>query len=621
MSWSPIWAPSGVLPNRNSSVFDPCSARRDSTRTNAQSAELLKFSMNIPNFDRQSLGSSTIVLPPIYGPIGVRRSPSPSFAALPTMVPGGTACQPTSFVRTSSQADYLLSGRHGLPSPMDSTYFCSPIEVAHKVNHVNQPTRPFGDQPLMSPAPSPHPAVCSHLAYSSNQPKRSKAALATEDWDHPSFARPPHRAVAEPKLNKTADFWRPAGSPTDPNPAHQTTSTTDELQPISDEPLVPNVYPVPPPPPYEQSAAPLSDLAADIVWERCYFPKPRASVAVVPAPWESPLSWSTHSGFQSVTSPASHMASSNWTGSSANTFGVIGAEAKARRFNRQYPSSSVSPPQSERSNSPAHSRKQSIGTKMEVKPAFRRWTRQVLEQTLLSPPVLILALHYIDSLAGTDVFGDGNGKMSLLPYKMLLAALVVANKTLDDHSYRNSTFANVSSMTNAEVNGIEVALLKALKFDVVPSCDQWTNWLKEVIVAGERSGLLLPELGPPSPISPMPTPLFDAHPAERSPQHFEPSHSVHHGSIFDQAPTPEYHWHPTLDPLGPGVNHKSFASTAPQVETVPHLSGDFRFHPAPAPIESHRQFSNGPLSSFGAEFPSTYSANHFPRIYPAYSSQ
>ncbi|KAI9625399.1 hypothetical protein KEM48_010879 [Puccinia striiformis f. sp. tritici PST-130] len=459
MSWSPIWAPSGVLPNRNSSVFDPCSARRDSTRTNAQSAELLKFSMNIPNFDRQSLGSSTIVLPPIYGPIGVRRSPSPSFAALPTMVPGGTACQPTSFVRTSSQADYLLSGRHGQP---------------------RQPTHPAVRRSTAHvPRPSPHPAVCSHLAYSSNQPKRSKAALATEDWDHPSFARPPHRAVAEPKLNKTADIWRPAGSPTDPNPAHQTTSTTDELQPISDEPLVPNVYPVPPPPPYEQSAAPLSDLAADIVWERCYFPKPRASVAVVPAPWESPLSWSTHSGFQSVTSPASHMASSNWTGSSANTFGVIGAEAKARRFNRQYPSSSVSPPQSARSNSPAHSRKQSI--------------------------VLILALHYIDSLAGTDVFGDGNGKMSLLPYKMLLAALVVANKTLDDHSYRNSTFANVSSMTNAEVNGIEVALLKALKFDVVPSCDQWTNWLKEVIVAGERSGLLLPELGPPSPISPMPT--------------------------------------------------------------------------------------------------------------------
>lgn len=158
---------------------------------------------------------------------------------------------------------------------------------------------------------------------------------------------------------------------------------------------------------------------------------------------------------------------------------------------------------------------------------------------MLSPQVLILALYYIDSVAGTDVFGDANGKMSLLPYKMLLAALVVANKTLDDHSYRNSTFANVSSMTNAEVNAIEVALLKALKFDVAPSSEQWTNWLKEVIAAGERSGLLLPELGPPSPISPLLTPQFNGHPEERSSQpHFEPGYPVQHGSIFDQAPTP-----------------------------------------------------------------------------------
>ncbi|OAV95528.1 hypothetical protein PTTG_26644 [Puccinia triticina 1-1 BBBD Race 1] len=339
MSWTPVWAPSGLSPlrpstttttnnnhgninnnNNSSTVFsDPSLApqrRRDGSWTNAQTAELLKFSMSITSHHdrphRQSLAGSTIQLPPIYGPIGFRRSPLPSFAALPPIIPGlVTGAQPpstssSSFPRKSSLADFQLplSARHHhqLPSPIHSSYFCSPVPAPTKPSSSSSSSiliRPF-DEPYSSPMLSPHPAlVCaSHPAaayVSSNPPKRSKAALATEDWDHPSFARPPHRAVPEPSLlAKTADFWRPAapGSPMDlSTDIHGSLSAKDlQAQPICDEPLVPNVYPVPPPPPYEQSAAPLSDLAADIVWERCYFPKPRAaSTAPAACRWCCPM--------------------------------------------------------------------------------------------------------------------------------------------------------------------------------------------------------------------------------------------------------------------------------------------------------------------------------------------
>lgn len=674
MSWTPVWAPSGLSPlrpstttttnnnhgninnnNNSSTVFsDPSLApqrRRDGSWTNAQTAELLKFSMSITGHHdrphRQSLAGSTIQLPPIYGPIGFRRSPLPSFAALPPIIPGlVTGAQPpstssSSFPRKSSLADFQLplSARHHhqLPSPIHSSYFCSPVPAPTKPSSSSSSSiliRPF-DEPYSSPMLSPHPAlVCaSHPAaayVSSNPPKRSKAALATEDWDHPSFARPPHRAVPEPSLlAKTADFWRPAapGSPMDlSTDIHGSLSAKDlQAQPICDEPLVPNVYPVPPPPPYEQSAAPLSDLAADIVWERCYFPKPRAAstapaAAAGVAPWDSAFSWSTSYGFHS--SPTSHMAPSLvnptcWPGGPSTTpgFGVIGAEAKARRFHRPYPpASSVSPPPPSdvSSHSPhPHGRKPSLGQagKVEVKPAFRRWTRQVLESTLLSPQVLILALFYVDQLAGVDVFGDLNGKMSLAPYKMLLAALVVANKTLDDHSYRNSTFANVSSMTNAEVNAIEVCLLKALKFDVVPTTVQWTGWLKEVIGAGERSGLLMPPelVGPPSPISPhLPSPAlfaggFDGFPSL-------PNHLLH-GSIFDQAPTPDFQWHPSsVDPRatsttagsgGAGGGNMSKPSAPIPLQNLPH---DLRFllHHPPVPVEPFRVDPHQHLELTGA---------------------
>ncbi|PLW27045.1 hypothetical protein PCANC_12042 [Puccinia coronata f. sp. avenae] len=621
MSWSPTWAPSGLSPTRNSTLFDLCHARPDGSWTNAQTAELLKFSMNLSNVDRhQSSLGSTVQLPPIYGHTALRRSSPLSSAAVrlsairPAVV-GYQKPPPPAFPRKSSLTSvYSMSERYNLPSPMDSTtHFCPAAQVAVAAPKVNPLIQPFNDHPYSSPTLSPpHPARCSHPVYTSNPPKRSKAALATEDWDHPSFARPPHRAVAEEAQpnhnnNPTEFGWQSttASPKHDINPVDQSYSPQNLNQPLSDEPLVPSVYPVPPPPPYEQSAAPLSDLAADIVWERCYFPKPRSSLtAPPPAPCHQLFGgWPHPAGFQSGESPSSHMSrlgnpssSCNCAGGPANnnTYGVIGAEAKARRFNRQYPSL-VSPPQSDCSNSSAHSRKPSLGTtKMEVKPAFRRWTRQVLENTLLSPQVLILALYYIESVAGTDVFGDTTGKMSLLPYKMLLAALVVANKTLDDHSYRNSTFANVSSMTNAEVNAVEVALLKALKFDVVPTHEQWTHWLQEVITAGKRSGLLLPDMGAPrSPLSgssqyhhqPQQQHQHQhVHPEPRSPHSFE-GYRLQSGSIFDEAPARDTSWHTGgVDPLAVyAPSSSSLSAAAAAGPAAGFYWSDPRLNPPPAP--------------------------------------
>ncbi|MBW0515619.1 hypothetical protein O181_055334 [Austropuccinia psidii MF-1] len=334
-------------------------------------------------------------------------------------------------------------------------------------------------------------------------PKRSKAAIATEDWDHPSFARPPHRSIE--RKDKLIKPCFTSGINCAFDALTEQTLISSVSKSLESEPLVPNSYPVPPPPPYEQSAAVLADLAAEIVWDRCYTTKARFSTHPSPIlpPWDSSFPCSltkalSQTGFCPFERNSPNHSidkstpSNDWVGS-ANAFGVIGAEAKARRFNRQYPISSNSP-LGGNTKLASESRKQlSLGIKTEVKPAFRRWTRQVLEQTLLSPQVLILALYYVDLTTGMDVFGDLSCKMSLLPYKILLASLVLANKTLDDHSYKNSTYANVSSMTNAEVNSIEVALLKALNFNVVPSSNQWSKWLKEVAATGDRYGVNVPE--------------------------------------------------------------------------------------------------------------------------------
>merc|ERR1712093_925600 len=61
-----------------------------------------------------------------------------------------------------------------------------------------------------------------------------------------------------------------------------------------------------------------------------------------------------------------------------------------------------------------------------------------------------------------------------------LTALVVANKHLDDNSFRNSTFAAVSGITLPEVNALEYSLLAGLSFDINLHTDTWLAWLQDL---------------------------------------------------------------------------------------------------------------------------------------------
>lgn len=600
-SWSPNWAaqPSGLSPGRPPrSIFDSSHPHHGYLPSDTKSLDAFKSALSVHPVDRPPARSH---LPPPslnLGPIGPHRSVQPLFAGLPIMMPSSIfGSQYSSLLRRQSvKSDYRQhapSNRPGLPSPMEpSSYSSSPMAVSLK---ARPSLRMFDQFPYASPSLSPQPPLYVPSTYLNLPPKRSKAAIAAEDWDHPSFARPPHRAV-EPQMVQETTTLEPDRL-TSAIGLQPTPPVTDRSG-MNDGPLVPSIYPVPPPPPYEQSAAPLSDLAAEMVWERCYYPK--AKLIGSPTylrssqPWDSTFPWSTPDNFHSFQPDHNNnnhpidpihqiinaSSSVSWITPSVpvnNTYGVIGAEAKARKFNQQY--SLISPPHSEdHSTLPSiNRRKLSIGTtRVEVKPAFRRWIHQVLEHTLLSPQVLLLALYYVDRVSGTDVFGDQNAKTSLSPYKMLLAALVVANKTLDDHSYRNSTFANVSSMTNAEVNAIEVALLSSLKFDAVPSTESWSTWLKEVLTTGQRIGF--------SGLDLLARVTWTSQPIRRevvenlSPGNI-PGYVGGHGSIFDQAPTPPGHrWHSSFEPL------------SVRLDSARHLPSHSPAEVKPRPQDPHHSF-------------------------------
>lgn len=111
--------------------------------------------------------------------------------------------------------------------------------------------------------------------------------------------------------------------------------------------------------------------------------------------------------------------------------------------------------------------------------------QKLLGATLLSQQVLLLALYFVVKIPHTSPLYPPATSQSALqstsaPFKLLLAALVVANKHLDDNSFRNSTFATVANVALPEVNALEYSLLNALHFDVNVATETWMTWLRDL---------------------------------------------------------------------------------------------------------------------------------------------
>ncbi|KAG0273976.1 hypothetical protein BGZ95_010211 [Linnemannia exigua] len=109
---------------------------------------------------------------------------------------------------------------------------------------------------------------------------------------------------------------------------------------------------------------------------------------------------------------------------------------------------------------------------------FRKFCLDVLSATLLSPSVILLSLKYIQQLMinlkennKTPSTGEGS------EFRLFTGALILANKFLDDNTFTNRTWANITGISVKEVNYIELQFLQGIHFRLFTrSCD-YTEWL------------------------------------------------------------------------------------------------------------------------------------------------
>ncbi|KAL4069089.1 cyclin-domain-containing protein [Scleroderma citrinum] len=118
--------------------------------------------------------------------------------------------------------------------------------------------------------------------------------------------------------------------------------------------------------------------------------------------------------------------------------------------------------------------------------AFVQFMQKLLETTQVSQSVIVLSLHYIWRLKERNRLTTG---LQGSEFRIAVAALMMANKFLDDNTYTNKTWSEVSGIELAEINRMEREFLTGVDFSLHISGKQYASWLnllKGLVLAKEN---------------------------------------------------------------------------------------------------------------------------------------
>ena len=121
-----------------------------------------------------------------------------------------------------------------------------------------------------------------------------------------------------------------------------------------------------------------------------------------------------------------------------------------------------------------------------VSTAFRKYVSQILSSTRLPSSTILLGMHYLTTRMGMlSAHGSYTASSNKL-YHLLTIALLLGSKFLDDNTFQNRSWSEVSSIPVADLNTLEVEWLVAIQWNLhfEPNdpqgfsawYTQWTSW-------------------------------------------------------------------------------------------------------------------------------------------------
>jgi cyclin-like protein len=114
-----------------------------------------------------------------------------------------------------------------------------------------------------------------------------------------------------------------------------------------------------------------------------------------------------------------------------------------------------------------------VSTNVIPSPGFRQWVTNLLSTTQVTQNVILLALLFIYKLKMRNSTVQGQLGSEC---RLLTVALMLGNKFLDDNTYTNKTWAEVSSINIEEVHIMEVEFLSNMRYNLFTSQQEWKEW-------------------------------------------------------------------------------------------------------------------------------------------------
>ena len=104
---------------------------------------------------------------------------------------------------------------------------------------------------------------------------------------------------------------------------------------------------------------------------------------------------------------------------------------------------------------------------------FRKWVTTIISTTQVGKNVILLALMFIYRLKRFNPTVSGKRGSE---FRLLTVALMLGNKFLDDNTYTNKTWAEVSGIPVNEIHIMEVEFLSNMRYDLYASAEKWSEW-------------------------------------------------------------------------------------------------------------------------------------------------
>ncbi|KAF9939497.1 hypothetical protein BGZ67_009428 [Mortierella alpina] len=107
-------------------------------------------------------------------------------------------------------------------------------------------------------------------------------------------------------------------------------------------------------------------------------------------------------------------------------------------------------------------------------PAFKKFCLKVLSATQLSSSVILLSLKYIQKLLKNNPSIHGQQGSE---FRLFTVSLMLANKFLDDNTFTNKTWSQVTGISVKEINVMEMEFLNQVQFSLFVSEAEYLDWL------------------------------------------------------------------------------------------------------------------------------------------------